>query len=87
MLVRLPTPLRSYSQGKGTVEADGATLSDLLQDLENRYPGIRFRIIDEQDQIREHINIFVNHQVAPNLAVPLSPGDTVQIIAAISGGR
>ncbi len=86
MQIRLPTPLRSYSQDKGIVEADGATLAELLQDLDRRYPGIRFRIVDEQDHIRTHINIFVNQQVASDLAVPISASDSVRIIAAISGG-
>ncbi len=85
MKVYIPTPLRSYTQ-QSVVEADGATLAELFGDLERRFPGIRFRIINEQDEIREHIKIFVNQTIAVNLAAPLRPGDDVHIIAAISGG-
>lgn len=83
--VHVPTPLRSYTN-QSVVEADGATLAALFADLERRYPGVRFRVINEQDQIREHIKIFVNQAIAENLAAPLRPGDDVRIIAAISGG-
>lgn len=85
MKVRIPTPLRTYTK-QSAVEADGATLAELFADLERRYPGIRFRVINEQDEIREHIKVFVNQTVAKNLAAPLQPGDDVRIVTAISGG-
>lgn len=85
MKVHIPTPLRSYTK-QSVVEAGGATLAELFADLERRYPGIRFRVINEQDEIREHIKVFVNQTVADNLAAPLHPGDDVRIITAISGG-
>ena len=85
MTVFIPTPLRSYTHA-GTVEAEGATLAALLADLDRRYPGIRFRMIDEQDRIRRHIRIFVNQEQAFDLATPLSPTDDVQILQALSGG-
>lgn len=85
MQVHIPTPLRSYTNAS-KVEAKGATLADLFADLERQFPGIRFRIINEQDQIREHIKIFVNQTIAPNLDAPLTPNDRVRIIMAISGG-
>ena len=59
MKVSIPTPLRSYTQAP-EVEAEGATVGELLADLDRRYPGIRFRMIDEQDGIRPHVRIFVN---------------------------
>jgi len=83
--VHIPTPLRSYTNQSG-VEAEGATLAELFADLERRYPGIRFRVINEQDEIREHIKIFVNQTIAENLLVPLHSDDSIHIIAAISGG-
>ncbi len=86
MKVYIPTPLRSYTNKESVVHGDGATLAELLTDLDRRFPGIRFRIIDEQDQIREHLKFFVNQAIAPNLATPLDPKDEVRIIAAISGG-
>ena len=85
MKVRIPTPLRPY-MNQSVVEADGATLAELFADLERQYPGIRFRVINEQDEIREHIKVFVNQEIAKDLSAPLKPGDDVHIIAAISGG-
>jgi molybdopterin converting factor small subunit len=60
MQVLIPSPLRSYTQEKSEVEAAGESLADLLQDLEQNYPGIRFRMIDEQDRIRQHIKMVKN---------------------------
>jgi molybdopterin converting factor small subunit len=84
--VILPSPLASYTAGKREVEANGATLAALLEDLDRRHPGIRFRMIDEQDAIRPHIRIFVNREPAPGLALAISPADQVLIVAALSGG-
>lgn len=85
MKVRIPSPLVSYT-GAGQVTATGATLRELLADLDRQYPGLRFRMIDEQERLRPHMRIFVNQQQARDLALPLKPGDTVQIIQALSGG-
>ena len=85
MRVYIPTPLRSYTK-QSVVQADGATLAALFHDLDRQFPGIRFRVINEQDEIREHLKIFVNQVVAEDLAAPLKPGDEVRIVAAISGG-
>ena len=85
MKVLIPTPLRSYTQSS-TVEAVGATLAELLIDLDRRYPGIRFRMIDEQDAIRPHIRIFVNREQVRELTRPLHASDEVQILQALSGG-
>ncbi len=86
MKVYIPTPLRSYTDKKNVVEGNGTTLEELLVDLDHRYPGIRFRMIDEQDRIREHLKFFVNQSLAPDLAAHLDPQDEVRIITAISGG-
>ena len=86
MKVVLPTPLAEYTASRREVEADGATLGELLADLDRRYPGIRFRIIDEQDAIRQHIRIFVNRELVKGLERPLSPHDEVLVVAALSGG-
>ena len=85
--VHVPTPLRSYTQERGRVEADGATLGAVLDDLERRFPGMRFRMIDEQDQVRRHIKLFVNDRDVNDLARPIVVGDEVTIICALSGGR
>jgi molybdopterin converting factor small subunit len=84
--VLLPSPLASYTANRREVEADGATLAEVLADLDRRYPGIRFRVIDEQDAIRPHIKIFVNREQAANLARSLGPADEVLVVAALSGG-
>lgn len=86
MKVVLPSPLASYTANRREVEADGATVAELLDDLDRRYPGIRFRMIDEQDAIRPHIRIFVNRELARTLATPLAPADEVLVVAALSGG-
>ena len=86
MKVHVPTALRSYTGQKDEVEADGATLADLLRELDRRFPGFRFRIIDEQDSIRPHIKIFVNYDQAHDLGVVLRSDDEVSILLALSGG-
>ena len=86
MRVGIPSPLRSYTSGLDEVQARGATLAGLLADLEQRFPGIRFRMIDEQGRIRVHIRLFVNSELARDLGCGLSDGDDVQILCALSGG-
>ena len=86
MRVLLPTPLAEYTGHRRESEAEGATLDELLRDLDRRHPGIRFRIVDEQDAIRPHIKIFVNRVQAGSLGRALSPTDEVLIVAALSGG-
>ncbi len=86
MKVLIPDPLRSYTQQQREVVADGGTLAALLADLDRRYPGIRFRMIDEQDAIRRHIRIFVNGDEVRTLETPLGAADEVFIVQALSGG-
>lgn len=85
MKVLLPTPLLSYTRVK-EVEAEGATLAELLVDLDRRYPGIRFRVIDEQDRMRPHMRFFVNGEQTFDLGHALCPTDAVQLVQALSGG-
>lgn len=85
MKVLIPTPLRSYT-GARHVEASGATMGELLADLDRRFPGIRFRVIDEQDRMRAHMRFFINGEQVFDLARPLQPTDEVQIVQALSGG-
>ena len=86
MKVVLPTPLAAYTAHAREVRGRGATLAELMRDLDRRYPGLRFRVIDEQDAIRPHIKIFVNRVQAASVAAPLGPGDEVLVVAALSGG-
>lgn len=85
MKVLIPTPLRSYTQDR-EVEAAGATLAEALADLERRFPGIRFRIVDEQDRMRSHIRFFVAGAQVFDLDQPLRDGDEIVIVQALSGG-
>jgi len=85
MQIHIPTPLRSYTQ-QGIVNANGTTVAEILFDLERQFPGIRFRIVNEQDELRQHIKIFINQRIAPSLTEPLKMGDVIRIIMAISGG-
>jgi len=86
MRVLIPTPLRSYTREASVVEAQASDLAKLLEALDGRYPGMRFRVIDEQGRIRQHIKFFVNRAQASSLATPLAPDDEVMIVCALSGG-
>ena len=86
MKVTLPTPLVEYTDGAREVEAAGDTLDDLLRDLDRQYPGIRFRMIDEQERIRAHIKLFVNAELERSLDAPLTGQEHIIIVAALSGG-
>ena len=85
MKVLIPGALRSYTR-VAQVEAAGATLAELFADLERHYPGLRFRVVDEQDRIRRHIQFFVGSKAARDLAHPVDADDEVRIVAALSGG-
>jgi molybdopterin converting factor small subunit len=85
MKILIASPLHSYTGGS-EAEAAGATLGELLADLDRRYPGIRFRMVDEQDRIRRHIRLFVNGEQAFDLARKLSSSDEVCVVQALSGG-
>lgn len=85
MKVLIPSALRSYTE-RSQADAQGATLADLLADLDRQYAGIRFRMVDEQDHIRRHIRIFINGHQVTDLAQPLAATDEVIIVQALSGG-
>lgn len=85
MNVLIPTPLRSYTRQR-LVEASGSTLGELLADLDRQFPGIRFRMINEQDRTRPHVRFFVNGKQAFDLSQPLHLADEVVIVQALSGG-
>ena len=86
MQVRIPTPLRSYTAGASTVDASGATLDELLRDIDTRHAGLRFRVVDEQGRIRPHMNVFLNREKVRDLATPVSETDEVVLMQALSGG-
>lgn len=86
MRVRIPTPLRSYTNQEPVVEGAGTTIDEILRDLDGRFPGIRFRIVDEQDRIRDHMKVFVNDTSFRDLQHEVTEADEVTLMQALSGG-
>lgn len=86
MRVKLPSQLHSYTGGLTEVDCEGTSLAEILAELEKRFPGLRFRIVDEQDHIRPHIRFFVNSQMARDIRHPVGQHDVVKIVGALSGG-
>jgi molybdopterin synthase sulfur carrier subunit len=84
--VHIPSPLHSYTMSRAEVDAEGATIGAILDDLDRRYPGLRFRVVDEQGHIRPTLLFYVNGQVTRTLAQSVGGSDEVHIIAALSGG-
>lgn len=84
--VSIPSQLISYTGGATRAQATGATVDEVLRDLDRRYPGIRFRVVDEQDRIRKHMRIFIGRDAALDVQKPLKPGDELLIFGALSGG-
>jgi molybdopterin converting factor small subunit len=83
--VLIASPLRSYTDAD-EVEARGNSLGALLADLDARYPGIRFRMVDEQDRVRKHIRFFINGEPVKELGHAVRETDEVCIVQALSGG-
>jgi len=87
MIVRIPTVLRSYTAGRETVEiAAPATLGAAVDALDAQFPGLRFRIIDEQRSVRPHIKLFIDGALTRDLAVPIPEAHELMIVGALSGG-
>ena len=84
--MRIPSALRSYTAQQAAVTADGPTVAAVLADLDAQYPGIRFRMIDEQDRIRQHMKIFLNDEAVRDLTTAVDPTDELTIVQALSGG-
>ena len=90
--VRIPTILRTYTGGEKAVQADGATLSALIDDLEGKHPGLKGRLVEEtdgQDDLRRFVNLYVNDEdvrFTGGLGTALSDGDQVVVLPAVAGG-
>ena len=87
--VRVPTPLRKYTQGADEVNAQGSNVKSLVDDLEKNYPGIKERICDEAGKVRRFVNVYVNGddiRFLQNLDTTLKEGDNISIVPAIAGG-
>ncbi len=87
--VRVPTILRTYTGGESEVPASGATLGEVLDDLESRHPGIRSRILDDNGALRRFVNVYVGNddvRFLDDLATPTPDGVQVSVIPAVAGG-
>ena len=84
--VFIPSQLTSYTDGVSRLAADGASIEQVLDDLDRRFPGLKFRVVDEQDRIRRHMRIFRNGDRAADIRLPVTDADEVLIFGALSGG-
>lgn len=87
--VRIPTPLRTLTDGQETVTMEGATVGALIDNLEAAHPGIKAKLCDDKG-VRRFVNIFANDEdirFLDNLETSLNDGDTVTIVPAIAGGK
>lgn len=87
--VRIPTPLRKLTNGESEVEANGADISQLIDDLEKSYPGIKGKLCEENGNVRKFLNIYLNDddiRFMDSLATEVRDGDNVSLIPAIAGG-
>jgi molybdopterin synthase sulfur carrier subunit len=88
--IRIPTPLRKLTEGKEEVAASGATVGEVITNLDQAYPGIKARICDDSGAVRKFVNIFANDEdirYLKNLDTPIKDSDEVSIVPAIAGGR
>ncbi|MER6942678.1 MoaD/ThiS family protein [Nonomuraea sp. NPDC000554] len=86
--VRIPTILRNYTDGAKSVDAEGATLDELISNLESRHPGLKDRLVD-QGALRRFVNVYLNDEdvrFLGGLGTPVSDGDTVTVLPAVAGG-
>jgi molybdopterin converting factor small subunit len=87
--VRIPTILRTYTDGQSEVSAEGDTLAEVLDHLESSYPGIRARILDDQGAIRRFVNVYVGNddvRFLDALDTKTADGAQVSVIPAVAGG-
>jgi molybdopterin converting factor small subunit len=86
MNVYVSSHLHGYTAGKSSLTVQGSSIAEALDDLEAQFPGVRFRLVDEQDEIREHIRFFLNAERITSIHVPVRPTDELHILGALSGG-
>ena len=84
--VLIPSQLIAYTDGASRVEAAGASVGAVLDDLDRRFPGLKFRVVDEQDRVRKHMRMFIGQAETRSVAARLSDGDELLIFGALSGG-
>lgn len=86
MKIRVSSHLYEYTEGREFIEAEGATARALFEDVDARRPGFYFRIVDEQGNLRPHINVFLDTKLVRDLDAPLDGVQTVHVLGALSGG-
>lgn len=89
-LVRIPSPLRRYTNSQSKVESNGATIQELIDNLESQFPGVKSRLCDDSGQIKRYVNVFVNGEEIRTLQgadTAVAENDEVSIIPAMAGGR
>jgi molybdopterin synthase sulfur carrier subunit len=89
IMVRIPTPLRKVTNGDDKVTVEGATLGVLIDSMESQYPGIKGRLCDDQGELRNFVNIYVNGEdvrFLDGLGTATNTGDEVSIVPAVAGG-
>ena len=84
--MRIPTPLRSYTAQAPVVDASGSTVDEVLRDLDRQFPGLRFRVVDEQNQLRKHMKVWVGEDACRDLSTPVRESDEITLMQALSGG-
>ncbi|RKG76935.1 ubiquitin-like small modifier protein 1 [Corallococcus terminator] len=87
--VRIPTPMRTLTRNQSEVQATGATVRDVLSDLDARYPGMGTRLLDERGAVRRYVNIFLNDEdvrALQSLDTPVKDADRLTLIPAMAGG-
>jgi len=87
--VRIPTPLRSATDGESTVEVEGTTVDEALRTLVDRYPDLADNLYNEDDQLRRFVNVYVGDddiRFGDGVDTPLEAGDEVAIVPSIAGG-
>lgn len=87
--IKIPTPLRRHTNGAATVNAEGATVDEILRDLQSQFPSLGERLYEADGQVKSHLNIFVNSEdirFLQGLRTPLAAGDVVTLLPALAGG-
>jgi MoaD family protein len=88
--VKIPTQLRSLTDGASELEAAGATVSELIEHLEGRHPGLKERLVDESGHLRRFVNVYLNDEdvrFLDGISTEVPEGASVSIIPAVAGGR
>ncbi len=89
VLVRIPTPLRRITNGQDKVNVEGATINEIVSSLESEFPGMKERLCDEQGELRNFVNVYVNGEdvrFLQGIETPTKEGDEISIVPAVAGG-